>query len=81
MNLPIFKAVYHTFTIYLQKRAIYMLIGKKNVAIAENRNLLSVEMELTCLYKMYSFHEEIPEEHMDKRNVEKFFYHKVYDNS
>ena len=42
---------------------------------------MSVKKQIPILCKLYSFHEEIPEEFLDETDVESYFYYNFFDNS
>ena len=42
---------------------------------------MSVKKQIPSLGKFYSFHEEIPEEFLDKTDVDSNFYHNIFDIS
>ena len=42
---------------------------------------MSVKKQIRSLCKLYSFYEEIPEEFMDKTDVDRLFYHNIFDIS
>ena len=42
---------------------------------------MSVKKQFPSLCKLYSFHEEIPEEFQDKTDVDSYFYHNIFDIS
>ena len=42
---------------------------------------MSVKKQIPSLCKLYSFNEEIPEEFLDETDVDKYFYHNIFDIS
>ena len=42
---------------------------------------MSTKKQITSLRKLYSIYEEIPEEFLDKTDVDSYFYHKILDIS
>ena len=42
---------------------------------------MSVKKQIPSLCKLYSFHEEIPEEFLDETDVDSYFYHNIFDIS
>ena len=42
---------------------------------------MSVEKQIPNLYKLYSFYEEIPEAFLDETDVDKYFYHNIFNVS
>ena len=42
---------------------------------------MSVKKQIPILCKVFSFHEEIPEELLNESDVDSIFYHNVFDNS
>ena len=40
---------------------------------------MSVKKQIPSLCKLYSFHEEIPEEFLDETDVDSYFYHNIFD--
>ena len=42
---------------------------------------MSVKKQIPSLCKLYSFYEEIPEEFLDETDVDRYFYHNIFDIS
>ena len=42
---------------------------------------MSVKKQIPSLCKLYSFYEEIPEEFLDKTDIDSYFYHNIFDIS
>ena len=40
-----------------------------------------VKKQIPSLCKLYSFYEDIPEEFLDKTDVDSYFYHNIFDIS
>ena len=42
---------------------------------------MSVKKQIPSLCKLYSFYEELPEEFLDETDVDRYFYHNIFDIS
>ena len=42
---------------------------------------MSVKKQIPSLFKLYSFYGEIPEEFLDKTDVDSYFHHNIFDIS
>ena len=43
--------------------------------------MMSAKKQIPSLCKLYSFYEEIPDEFLDRTDVDSFFYHNIFDIS
>ena len=63
----------------LDKSALLLFFNLHSVLI--NNQSMSTKKQISTLCKLYSIYEEIPEEFLDERDVDSYFFHNILDIS